>query len=350
MTLTFSQLPEWLHGEIYKNIDSKNDCIIPKQIKIDLEIKCLHDILHLIDTCAYLLVDKLPSQIYEYALYNPELIGEMTVFEYNETDDKYQYFIETPEYKGIKICAMNGCVTYYTLCNHAVCEGNIPLIRFCIEDCGIIDYQHVHKAVANNRMEVLEYLLAKFPKWMHDLTKQDYYCNIAAKYGHLEMLKYLRKLGVPWSDRSIHVVILHIMSTKELTEKDTFENNRRFKCLEYMIKNGCEINEYEIATIYNNGTNDEMHSKIVRFLIEVGGVNVEFDIILMDYFARKGNTEMIEYLLNKGAHFTIYTAYYALMYKHKECFEFCLNHGAPIDYLQDHHWKIYHLHMMYNNM
>jgi len=341
-TTTFAQLPQWLHGEIYRNVvneDKNGDCIIPKQIKTDIEIKCLDDILQVIDTCAYMCVDKLPNELYEYAFHNPPIIDEMEEFESDKTH-KYQYFIKTPEYQAIKLCADNQFATYYTLCNDATRVGNIPLLRFCTEDQGVKNYQYVYNAVANNQIEVLKYLLVKFPEWTDEIKRHGYYCGIAAKYGHLEMLKYLRKLGAPWSDASIHIVLLHIMSTKELSDKDNIENNKRFACLEYMIRNGCKINEYEINCLYNNGKNDKIHDKIVMFLVEVGGVNLDFNIVLMDYYAKKGNIVMMEYLLNRGAPFTAYTAYLAKIYNHKECFEFCINHGAPIQFLEDHiYWN-----------
>jgi hypothetical protein len=326
---TFSQLPEWLHGEIYQNIDDTN-CIIPKKIKTDIEIKCLHDILQLIDTCAYLGVDKLPAQMYEYACQNPQLFDELYQFEnYPEKTPliKYAYFIKTPEYQAIKMCILNQFVTYYTLCHEAVSSGNIQLIQFCIEEKGVKNIQYIYNAVVNNHKEVLKYLLAKFPEWMHDVTKQDYYCCIAAKYGHLEILKYLRELGAPWTDRTIHTVVLHIMENK-----DTYVNEKRYECLEYMIKNGCPINEYEI-----NYTTKDRNTRLMIFLIEIGEVNLQFNTDVMDYFATKGDLEIMKYLLKKGMPFTVYTAMLANKYEHKECFEFAVSHGAPYQ----PHWNNY---------
>jgi len=329
MTTKLSELPQWLQGEFYNdNIDLKDDCIIPKpDLKIDTQITCLQDILQIIDTCAYLAVDNLPSEVFEYAFVNPPLYDEIQEFEeMSETNPnpiiKYKYFIQTPEYQAVKICIMNQFVTYYTLCHEAVLAGNVPLIRFCIEYKAIKNQAYLYTAVSNNHIEVLKYLLAKFPQWNKDITKSDYYVNIAAKYGYLKMLKYLRELGVPWTDTSIHTVVLNIIEEKELTKKELTE--RRYDCLEYMIKNGCRINEYEI-----NYTMKHTDTRIMRFLIEVGKINLEFNTAVIDHFAVKGDLVMLKYLLNKGMPFTVYTAMLAKKYYHNECFEYAVSHGAP---------------------
>jgi hypothetical protein len=332
MQIKLSELPQWLQSDFYhENVDLEDDCVIPKtDIKIDTQITCLQDILQIIDTCAYFGVDKLPNEVFEYACQNPPIYNELHEFEKHPEKTpliKYAYFIKTPEYQAIRICVINQFVTYYTLCHEAVLAGNMPLIQFCIEEKGVKNIQYIYNAVSNNHKQVLKYLLAKYPEWKKEIDKQDYYLNIAVKYGHLEMLKYLREVGAPWSEKSIHTVALQIMENK-----DPYVNEKRYECLEYMIKNGCRINEYEI-----NYTTKDNNTRLMRFLIEIGELNLEFNTAVMDYFAVKGDLEIMKYLFKKGMPFTVYTAMLANKYEHNDCLEFAVSHGAPYQ----PHWNNY---------
>jgi len=73
--------------------------------------------------------------------------------------------------------------------------------------------------IKNNYFDLIEYLAKN-----KSLDKSNCdMCALAGKYGHLKMLKYLRKSGFSWDDRTCNFS----------------EQNGHYECFKYAYEKGC---------------------------------------------------------------------------------------------------------------
>jgi hypothetical protein len=212
---SFYQMPEWMkESELYKilleNENEKKDCIIGKELMLEPKFSSgLRDVLKMIDTCAYIGLDKLPKETYSYALLNKSLLAEMDEFESDQGElVSYSAFIKTPEYQAIRMCALEEedvmseiietalDMHYENLLTEAIKMNNMSLIRWIVEDIGICENADIEMAVKSGHIHIVQYLLAKIPDVMVEHFKWTNGNSMtAAQNGDLEMLKYLEKKG-----------------------------------------------------------------------------------------------------------------------------------------------------------
>lgn len=261
--LTMSQIPTWLQsGEFFRNmmdIDSSVDTEMIRPLKITFDFNGLRDVLEMLDTCLYMDVDTLPTEIYRYCRESPELILEMDLFEKNtieqnrQTLESYEYFITTTEYKAFRICVESQTSICHSEGDHgllytAIRFGNMPLVRYCVEDCGVCNMDNFSTAVKYGRIEICQYILREFKEWLSPVRMSWLNLHTAAVNGDLQMLQYLHEqVGVWWYGKVIQDAMYH----------------GEIECALYAIKNGCPIPKYVLDIAIQIGS-----VEIVSALIE----------------------------------------------------------------------------------
>jgi len=190
--LTISQFPQWMQeSELYKSFSTKDtkftkdtkhdknkDCPVGKELMIEPVFTGLRDILKMIDTCAYIGLEKMPRETYEYAiLNNDKLVIEMEEFESDEGQSvAYSAFINTAEYDAIYKCVMYAgsiMADSYDKMNlenlgylliESIKSDNMPIVRWIVEDLGFCKQAHLEMAVTYKHSHIVEYILAKKPE------------------------------------------------------------------------------------------------------------------------------------------------------------------------------------------
>jgi hypothetical protein len=294
--LTISQLPAWIQtGELYRimscDLTEDSDYEMIRPLKTDFVFSGLRDVIELLDTAHYMGVDKLPEEVYRYCRETPDLLLEMNEFENHTILEEYSYFIQTDEYKAFRICAE----TYSSilladeinsLLYIAIQRGNMSLLRYCVEDCGICHMDHFRTAVSYKRIDMCKYIICKFPEWTHSIRMDSLYCGIAASIDDLPMLIYLREtVGVIWTEETIHFGI----------------RNQNIQCAIYAIKNGCPIPKFTIdIAIHDNSL------PLVQALIEQKDIHTKNEYCL-NFAIQLGRIEIAKLLYANGAKPNIHT-------------------------------------------
>ena len=123
----------------------------------------------------------------------------------------------------LKYCVANNCRTNPYACECAAKNGHLECLKHLHEEAEAPwDWRVASEAAKNNHLRILEYLVhCKYDKF--DST---FPCKYAAKYGHLDCLKYLREVArAPWDCEAVQLAR---------------ERNRR-ECLHYLLENGCPL-------------------------------------------------------------------------------------------------------------
>ena len=123
----------------------------------------------------------------------------------------------------LKYCVANNCRTNPYACECAAKNGHLECLKHLHEEAEAPwDWRAAPEAAKNNHLRILEYLVhCKYDKF--DSTFPGKY---AAKYGHLDCLKYLREVArAPWDCEAVQLAR---------------ERNRR-ECLHYLLENGCPL-------------------------------------------------------------------------------------------------------------
>jgi ankyrin repeat protein len=121
-------------------------------------------------------------------------------------------------------------------------------IKINAHDSNLYKTIHYHTAISSNAIKCIKYMHKKKlhcavkPDDLDIMIKNNYFdlieylattksldksncdiCALAGKYGHLKMLKYLRKNGFSWDDRTCNFS----------------EQNRHYECFKYAYEKGC---------------------------------------------------------------------------------------------------------------
>jgi hypothetical protein len=132
----------------------------------------------------------------------------------------------------------------------AINSGNLEILNWLKENDGIFTKDANNYAIISNKIDILEWIQKNFD---FVLTKED--CETAAMYDRLSVLKWLRANKCPWNLDTIECSII----------------NGSFRCLVYILDNGCNISYEELNSIeadINNSLqeSEEIDSNILKCL------------------------------------------------------------------------------------
>lgn len=238
MQTTIELIPNWLksgdfiHSLLELGTAPDEEIFIPKSFTFDLHINGWMDVFHLIDTCLFFGIDKLPRELYDYCIENPSIIYQFQ--KANENPDfVYQHITTIPEYQACQLC----CNTAYNLdilLVDSIKLRNIPCVRYCIEDLQCVaTIAHFRTAVYSGSIPICEYLIQRYPDWLPSIRWSSGIYNPLIEYEprDMYMVRYLHeKIGIIWNSSLIIKALIH--------------HNIEFA--EYVIKNGCPIPDYAI--------------------------------------------------------------------------------------------------------
>lgn len=238
MQTTIELIPNWLKsGDFIHNLlelgtAPDEEIVIPKSLTFNLHITGWMDIFHIIDTCLFFGIDKLPREIYDYCIENPSISYHLQKAEENP-DFVYQHITTIPEFQACRLCA-NSVNNVYTLLVNSIKVNNIPCVRYCIEDLQYgVTMDHFRTAVYSGSISICQYLINRYPDWLPSIRWSSGIYNplIESEPHDMYMVIYLHgKIGVIWNSSLIIKALIH-------------EN---IEFADYAIKNGCPIPDYTI--------------------------------------------------------------------------------------------------------
>jgi hypothetical protein len=134
----------------------------------------------------------------------------------------------------IKYCVANECPIDVRACAEAARYGHLEILKYLHEEVKAPwDGATAYLAAKNGHLHILEYLVErKFDKY------NEWACELAAENGHLDCLKYLHETAkAPWDEDALYFA---------------HENNHT-ECVQYLLDNNCPLPEcwsYEDGTLY----------------------------------------------------------------------------------------------------
>jgi len=124
----------------------------------------------------------------------------------------------------VKYCVANDCPIDEVACARAARYGHLECLKYLHEEVKAPwDSYTASWAAQNGHLHILEYLVErKFDKY------NEYACTGAAAYGHLDCLKYLHETAkAPWDSRVVQLA--HV--------------NNQTECVQYLLDNNCPLPE-----------------------------------------------------------------------------------------------------------
>jgi hypothetical protein len=155
-------------------------------------------------------------------------------------------------------------------CNMAAKKGHLECLKYLHENGCECDSDTSKMAAFNGHLECLKYAHKNGCKWF-SLT-----CQYAAYNGHLECLKYAHKNGCKWYSN---------------TCRNAAENGH-FECLKYAHENGCKWNSNTCAFAAKNGHLKCLkyaHKNGCKLYIKIQGVYKHLDCL--KYVRQNGCSE-----------------------------------------------------------
>ena len=122
----------------------------------------------------------------------------------------------------VKYCVANECPINEYACENAARYGHLECLKYLREEAKAPwDKYTATWAAQNGHLHILEYLVErKYDKY------DAYACYYAAVHGHLDCLKYLRETAkAPWDSEAV---------------EGAHENNH-LECLQYLLDNNCPL-------------------------------------------------------------------------------------------------------------
>jgi hypothetical protein len=122
----------------------------------------------------------------------------------------------------VKYCVANECPVDEDACANAARYGHLECLKYLREEAKAPwDSWTANWAAENGHLHILEYLVER---------KYDRYneraCQWAAKYGHLDCLKYLRETAkAPWDEEAVREA----------------HNKNQTECVQYLLDNDCPL-------------------------------------------------------------------------------------------------------------
>ena len=167
-------------------------------------------------------------------------------------------------------------------------------------------------AVAGGKLEIVKWMSQKLT---FEPTQE--HCDLAARRGHLEVLKWLREKGVPWE--------------KFTLEEALSADGDRSETLKWAIRNGCPfgIDEMRVAASCKHFGVLKLMYKMMMASNPV--VADEWDPSFCVETARSGNARMLEWLRNHGFPWNSRTIAIAAWEGHLSLVKWAIGNGCPFD-------------------
>ena len=130
-------------------------------------------------------------------------------------------------------------------------------------------------------------------------------CNLAAKKGHIDCLKYLHKNGYPWNNWTCNYAAM----------------NGNIECLKYAHENRCSWDEDTCFYAAENG-----HLECLKYAHENG---CPWDEDTCSHAAENGHLECLKYAHENGCPWSADTCKDAARNDHIECVKYAYENGCP---------------------
>lgn len=342
--LAISNFPDWMKGELYNNMnlicdgEGEGDCenpIIEKQLKTDLTINNLTDILKIIDTCHYIGVE-LPFEVIDYAIENhTNLLEEIENMETDNKPTPYDYFLTTPEFTAVRLSLnfisytsphIDNDILYEKymkeFMKYAIMQNSLLLVRFLYKKYENIFYNGTPRdysmrmliiTAENGYVEIMKFWREQ--KWFCSLTssvsRQEELIMYTLSFNEKQMLKYLREtLGFQWDNTTFNMAL----------------QRSNMDCIRYLMEQKCPIPR----TILRKAILYKYSFESIRFLIEE--VKVSLDDPMYTFLAvENGHLTLVKYLHEKNAPWHDEVVNMAFQNGLIKIAKYCVDNGAPYD-------------------
>lgn len=183
---------------------------------------------------------------------------------------------------NVKVLLLKRALTEYIHTN------NLSTLAITIGDLGLLRYAYYHGF------------------FIYDYTA----CEIAAEHGHIECLKFLRRVcGLSWDKFTFYAAAQH----------------GQLECIKYLHENWCPwTSAVAVATVYGGYLN------CLKYLYDNG---CPVDERVMSYAAYYGHLDMLKYLHSAGCPWNENACLYAAESGHLDCLKFLHSSGCPWNYL-----------------
>jgi hypothetical protein len=329
-----SNLPKQFHiSEIYNTYLEEYDgeimeLIHSRPLKLDDKYESFQDILHILDTCAYLGCD-LPWNVFDFAYSAP--LGLSTFMKQfmkdsdNNSQSKYEeyyHFAKTPEFAALQLCCeytFDESLQTQPLVYYAIQYGSLLLIKYFEYKCEYLFLKNLHTlwlTVQYGRIDIFEYFTTK--SWFYKMCDTTFHkygiIQNAITYSQVKMLEFLHKK-------------LEFPITSELI--DDAINKLQYECLVYLLENGVKPTEYSlgIAVCISD----------VKYTVAIveAGASVDNDSYTL-YAAQRGRIDVLQYLHSRSAPWhenAVNAAARSVSFgrKFRQCAEFGLQCNAPFN-------------------
>jgi hypothetical protein len=330
-TLQLTNIPPHLQGELFKILTTEfteEDTPLNQRniwhfrsLKTDLKIRCLRDILQMMDTCMFFAAP-LHRKIFEFVEGSPEyIIQEMREFESGSESSEYGFFVTTEEYRALKLLATYKRTWTWSVqgfLEYAIKNGSLVLIEHYTARyrsvCAVLPLKW---AVEYGKIPIMAFLVKQpwisvHNHFIHtEQTLAQQLCSDAVGYDQLPMLKYLHEtLQFPWDQYVVQFSLCE----------------ERLHILKYALENGCPIPSYGLNMALGMDSIEGL-----RMLVEMRNIPLEDDEKYTLLAAQNGNVEHLRYLHEKNARWHPQAVNTAARNKYVDCVEFGISVNAPYD-------------------
>jgi len=319
--IRYSDLPPIMkESPLFEDINDEDEIEIDKKyIFKEYNIKTFEDLILYLEIIRFLMIEKLPYEIYNFILENKELFTQFNI----------QILIDTfPEFENNFIkefIIILGNVN--DICNELIINESINALSWALS----INMTHSNDicivAAENDCLEVLKFLLSQgyvLPEYIENNTDdpyddEEYYLipisRKLAEYGCLKCLKYIHKeLKFSWDEGTI----------------DSAAENDNFECLKYLCENKCPFNSCALINSCIYGS-----LRCLKYLYELG---CPYEDWVMTMACVNNNVNCLIYLINQGRIVSKNTFNYILFNGSIECLIYILSN---INYpLEESYYKI----------
>ena len=386
---TLDAVPEYLReSEFYRSFGGVVDGItIPKKVcKFDLSISTTDDVSHLLSTMRFWRVTKIPQELVNFVVKNPNLDLRPTLEEFtndlrsvtflgvlgNSVQDKIpnRYFTGLQTY-GVKrmgslvadivyllsdqferemgqvwntnTCAAaaqlgwldcltflheNGCAWDELTCSGAAENGKLDCLKYAHTHGCPWSARTSNAALQNRHMECFQYARDGECPWDQET------CAEAANRQDVSLLKFLHEAGCPWDAKT--------------TQNATFYGNNNIMCLQYAFVHGCPWDEKTCSNAtfggnlaaltfaHENGCPWDKHTcrqaaynKALSCLQYAHTHGCPWDEDTTSEAASSGSLECLKYARERGCPWDQRVVEYAAHFGNLDCLQYALENGCP---------------------
>ena len=249
--------------------DNEQDLIVPPRFrKIKIQDKKIiidndTDFFNTIESLRFHIIKKLPDEIYNY------------VQTHKVNLDRFKDF-----FHGELTLLMNSDMIdpKSTIMIEAAKHGFLDLIKYLFKNDFKFTYQSAKAAIENNQMECLKFMIENDCPYDSPNSWDGGLCAIATRFGHLEILKYLRQVGIKWTDfimsaaacsDQVHILeyLYKVGAPSHQLIMSNVLSSGSLKCIKFMRENGHEWSSYDLDCVC---TFDEAVKKCVLYALEDG--------------------------------------------------------------------------------